>query len=181
MEEAEKAVLNDESKAAAIKVKQQRIFEIEDKEKILAVKEQIKAEITKAKQRDAYDKVKRSTSTTAITRLNNEICSSGSIGRIQEFFNSELEKLGFNHFKINALTKGAKGNQNFSIQLSGNNTNIIDIASEGEQKCISLHYQSLPTCTQQPSYYPVQLEHQAPLHRLFELPYLTECHLCYQR
>ncbi|OQU52187.1 AAA family ATPase [Vibrio parahaemolyticus] len=138
LEEAEKAVLNDEAKAAAIKVKQQRIFEIEDKEKILAVKEQIKAEITKAKQRDAYDKVKRSTSTTAITRLNNEICSSGSIGRIQEFFNNELEKLGFNHFKINALTKGAKGNQNFSIQLSGNNTNIIDIASEGEQKCISL-------------------------------------------
>ncbi|EHK9052267.1 hypothetical protein QUO04_002296, partial [Vibrio vulnificus] len=81
LEEAEKAVLNDEAKAAAIKVKQQRIFEIEDKEKILAVKEQIKAEITKAKQRDAYDKVKRSTSTTAITRLNNEICSSGSIGR----------------------------------------------------------------------------------------------------
>ncbi|WP_257973956.1 hypothetical protein, partial [Vibrio parahaemolyticus] len=61
MEEAEKAVLNDEAKAAAIKVKQQRIFEIEDKEKILAVKEQIKAEIVKAKQRDAYDKVKRST------------------------------------------------------------------------------------------------------------------------
>lgn len=85
LEEAEKAVLNDEAKAAAIKVKQQRIFEIEDKEKILAVKEQIKAEITKAKQRDVYDKVKRSTSTTAITRLNNEICSSGSIGRIQEF------------------------------------------------------------------------------------------------
>lgn len=53
----EEAVLNDEAKAAAIKVKQQRIFEIEDKEKILAVKEQIKAEITKAKQRDAYDKV----------------------------------------------------------------------------------------------------------------------------
>ncbi|TOO50721.1 hypothetical protein CGH34_26045, partial [Vibrio parahaemolyticus] len=92
LEEAEKAVLNDEAKAAAIKVKQQRIFEIEDKEKILAVKEQIKAEIVKAKQRDAYDKVKRSTSTTAITRLNNEICSSGSIGRMQEFFNSELEK-----------------------------------------------------------------------------------------
>ncbi|TON98920.1 hypothetical protein CGH44_25955, partial [Vibrio parahaemolyticus] len=61
LEEAEKAVLNDEAKAAAIKVKQQRIFEIEDKEKILAVKEQIKAEIVKAKQRDAYDKVKRST------------------------------------------------------------------------------------------------------------------------
>ncbi|PMH41441.1 hypothetical protein BCU68_15915 [Vibrio sp. 10N.286.49.B3] len=138
LEEAEKAVLNDEAKAAAIMIKQQRILEIEDKEKILAVKEQIKAEIAKAKKREAYEKIKRSTSTATITKLNNEICSSGSIGRMQEFFNRELKKLGFSHFKINALTKGVKGNQKFSIQLSENKTNIIDIASEGEQKCISL-------------------------------------------
>ncbi|WIH19306.1 AAA family ATPase [Photobacterium damselae] len=138
LEEAEKDVLDDEQKAAAIKLKQQRIFEIEDKEKITTVRQQIKDEIDKAKKRDAYDKVKRSTSTSALTRLNNEICSSGSIGRMQEFFNKELAKLGFNHFKLTALTKGAKGNQKYSIQLPDNKANIVDIASEGEQKCISL-------------------------------------------
>ncbi|CDT85917.1 AAA family ATPase [Vibrio coralliirubri] len=138
LEVLESSVLNDETKALTIKKKQQRIFEIEDKEKVLVVKEQIKREIEKAKKRDAYDKVKRSASTTAITKLNNEICSSGAIGKMQEFFNYELKKLGFAHFKIDAQTKGSKGNQKFSIKLPENNASIIDIASEGEQKCISL-------------------------------------------
>lgn len=138
LEEIENAVLDDEKKAATIKLKQQCIFEIEDKEKIATVQNQIKGEIEKAKKREAYDKVKRSTSTAALTRLNNEICSSGVIGKMQEFFNAELEKLGFNHFAINTLTKGAKGNQKYSIQLPNNNARIVDIASEGEQKCISL-------------------------------------------
>ncbi|MEZ8114344.1 AAA family ATPase [Vibrio splendidus] len=138
LEEAEKAVQDDEQKAATIKLKQQRIFEVEDKEKIALVRQQIISEIDKAKKREAYDKVKRSTSTSALSRLNNEICSSSSIGRMQEFFNMELAKLGFKHFKLTALTKGAKGNQKYSIQLPDNRASIMDIASEGEQKCISL-------------------------------------------
>lgn len=138
LDEAEKSVLDDEKKAATIKLKQLRILEIEDKEKIATVRDQVKSEIDKAKKREAYDKVKRSTSTAALTRLNNEICSSGAIGKMQEFFNTELEKLGFNHFEINALTKGAKGNQKYSLQLPNSTANIVDIASEGEQKCISL-------------------------------------------
>lgn len=138
LDDAEKAVFDDVQKAATIKLKQQRIFEIEDRKKLTAVRQQVKREIDKAKKRDAYDKVKRSTSTAALTRLNNEICSSGTIGRMQEFFNEELAKLGFNHFEVNALTKGAKGNQKYSIQLPDNKVNIVDIASEGEQKCISL-------------------------------------------
>jgi ABC-type hemin transport system ATPase subunit len=138
LEEAEKAVQDDEQKAATIKLKQQRIFEVEDKEKIALVRQQIISEIDKAKKREAYDEVKRSTSTSALTRLNNEICSSSSIGRMQEFFNMELAKLGFKHFELTALTKGAKGNQKYSIQLPDNRASIMDIASEGEQKCISL-------------------------------------------
>ncbi|WP_235447553.1 AAA family ATPase [Vibrio splendidus] len=63
LEEAEKAVQDDEQKAATIKLKQQRIFEVEDKEKIALVRQQIISEIDKAKKREAYDKVKRSTST----------------------------------------------------------------------------------------------------------------------
>ncbi|WP_235447551.1 AAA family ATPase [Vibrio splendidus] len=50
----------------------------------------------------------------------------------------ELAKLGFKHFELTALTKGAKGNQKYSIQLPDNRASIMDIASEGEQKCISL-------------------------------------------
>lgn len=138
LEEIEKSVLDDETKEKTVLIKTQRILEIEDKEKILTVKELVKEEIKKAKKIECFNKLKRSTSTTAITLLNNEISNTGSIGRMQEFFNAELKKLGFDHFTINTLTKGAKGNQNFSLQLSENNANILDIASEGEQKCISL-------------------------------------------
>lgn len=138
LEQLEKTVLNDASKVQAILLKKQKILEIEDREKILSVKDLIKDEIKKVQKIDLFSKIKRSTSTTAITLLNNEITSSGSIGKLQEFFNIELGKLGFNHFNITTLTKGTKGNQNFSLELSGKNVNILDIASEGEQKCISL-------------------------------------------
>lgn len=138
IEEAEKLVLDDEGKLILIQNKNIRIKEIEDREKILIIKEQIKAEIKKAKKIDCYTRLKRSTSTSTITSLNNEICSISPLGRIQEFFNDELKKLGFEHFKINALTKGVKGNQNFSVQIAENNLNVLEIASEGEQKCIAL-------------------------------------------
>lgn len=138
LEDTEKAVLNDEAKAVAIRTKQLRINEIEDREKISLIKNQIINEIDKAKKRDLYSKIKDSTSTAAITRLSSEICNSGSIGRMQSLFNIELMKLGFNHFKIEAITKGTKGNQKFNIQLANSRANIVDIASEGEQKCISL-------------------------------------------
>ena len=70
--------------------------------------------------------------------LSNEITSSGSIGKLQEFFDQELVKLGFNHFNVATITKGIKGTQVFSLGLSGKEVSIPDIASEGEQKCISL-------------------------------------------
>ncbi|MFV5383638.1 AAA family ATPase [Acinetobacter junii] len=138
LEEAEKLVLDDEGKLILIQNKNLRIKEIEDREKILTLKDQIKAEIKKAKKIDCYTRIKRSTSTSTITSLNNEICNTSPLGRIQEFFNDELKKLGFEHFKINALTKGVKGNQNFSVQIAENNLNVLEIASEGEQKCIAL-------------------------------------------
>ena len=52
---------------------------------------------------------------------------------MQEFFHLELGKLGFNHFNVTTLTKGIKGSQSFSLELSGKNASILDIASEGEQ------------------------------------------------
>ena len=138
LEELEKTVLDDAKKTQAISLKKQKILEIEDRAKILSVKDLIKEEIKKAQKIDLFSKVKRSTSTTAITLLSNEITNSGSIGKLQEFFHLELGKLGFNHFNVTTLTKGIKGSQSFSLELSGKNASILDIASEGEQKCISL-------------------------------------------
>lgn len=138
LEEAENSVLNNETKTAAIASKNSRILEIEDRKKIRESKPQILAEIEKAKKRNAFDKIKRSASTAPITKLNNEICNSGEIGKMQQFFDTELKKLGFKHFAINTLTKGSKGAQNFSIHLENNPTKLLEIASEGEQKCISL-------------------------------------------
>lgn len=138
LEEREKTVLDDAKKAQVISLKKQKILEIEDRAKILSVKDLIKEEIKKAQKIDLFSKLKRSTSTTAITLLSNEITSSSSIGKLQEFFNLELGKLGFNHFNVATLTKGTKGSQSFSLELLGNNASILDIASEGEQKCISL-------------------------------------------
>lgn len=138
LEEFENTLLDDIKKAQAISLKKQRILEIEDRIKILSVKDLIKNEIKKANKIQLFSDLKKSTNTTSITLFSNEITNSGSIGKLQEFFDQELAKLGFNHFNVSTITKGTKGNQVFSLGLSGKDISIPDIASEGEQKCISL-------------------------------------------
>ncbi len=138
LEEYENTLLDDIKKAQVISFKKQKILEIEDRIKILSVKDLIKNEIKKANKIQLFNDLKKSTYTTTITLLSNEITSSGSIGKLQEFFDQELVKLGFNHFNVATITKGIKGTQVFSLGLSGKEVSIPDIASEGEQKCISL-------------------------------------------
>jgi energy-coupling factor transporter ATP-binding protein EcfA2 len=138
LSENEKAVQDDAVKALIITNKKLRTLEIEDREKIRTSKALILTEIDKAKKRDMLSKIKQSASTIAITKLINEICDSSEIGKMQTFFNLELEKLGFKHFEIETSTKGTKGLQNFSIKLPNNPAKLLDIVSEGEQKCISL-------------------------------------------
>lgn len=57
LEELEKTVLNDDSKIKSILLKKQRILEIEDREKIISVKDQIKEEIKKAKKNELFSKI----------------------------------------------------------------------------------------------------------------------------
>jgi ABC-type proline/glycine betaine transport system ATPase subunit len=138
LEEYENTLSDDTKKAQVISLKKQKILEIEDRIKVGSAKDLIKTEIQKAQKINLFSDLKKSTSTTTITLLSNEITSSGSIGKLQEFFDQELVKLGFNHFNVATITKGTKGNQVFSLGLSGKEVSIPDIASEGEQKCISL-------------------------------------------
>ena len=138
LEQHEAAVKDDATRLKLIAGKNLRILELEDRVKIKSVKLQILKEVEKAKLKSKYSDLKRSAVTTPITRIANEISNESSAGRLQEHFSDELKKLGFNHFAVNALTRGSKGKQNFSMQLSDANSNIADIASEGEQKCISL-------------------------------------------
>jgi len=138
LEEREKSVKDDDTKNSAIILKKKRINEIEDRNKILIFKNQIIDEIDRCKKIEAFKNIKNSTNTVAITKLITDICNSDSIGQIQEFFEKELTKLGFNHFKVKTLTKGVRGSQNLSLGLEESKVNILEIASEGEQKCISL-------------------------------------------
>ncbi|WP_422132835.1 AAA family ATPase [Endozoicomonas sp. ALD040] len=128
----------DEGRERLIAEKLRSIQEIKDRKAIMEFKTGILGEIDKAKLRGKFDTLLTSCRATSITRKNSEISSSGTIGRIGEFFEEELGKLGFNNLPVLAATKGSKGNQLLSLKLSGNNGKLPDIASEGEQKCISL-------------------------------------------
>lgn len=131
-------VNDNETLAKTIYSKLQTIHEVEDRLKIREYQDAIRDEVRKAKLRDKHQKLTTTTTTTRITRKNTEISSSSSIGQIHSYFIEELEKLGFKHYEVEATTKGSKGKQMLSLKLSGNTRKLLDIASEGEQKCISL-------------------------------------------
>ncbi|KEQ19272.1 AAA family ATPase [Endozoicomonas numazuensis] len=136
--EKEAGVKDNEAQAKAIADKIKAIREIEDRLKIREYKPAILDEIRKAKLRDKYGKLSGTTAGGGITRKSTEISTSSSIGQIHQYFLEELRKLGFKNYDVEAATKGSRGRQMLSLKLSGNGSKLLDIASEGEQKCISL-------------------------------------------
>lgn len=135
----EAGVKDDETQAKTIATILKSIQEKEDRFKVREYKGAILDEIQRAALRDKYNKLSGSTATGSVTRKNTELSSSSSIGKIHEYFIDELNQLGFRHYAVEAATKGSRGKQMLSLKLSaGNGSKLLDIASEGEQKCISL-------------------------------------------
>ncbi|WP_163370520.1 AAA family ATPase [Endozoicomonas acroporae] len=138
LSEKEAGVKDDEAQAKTIADKLKVIQETEDRLKIREYKQAILDEIEKAKLRDKYSKLSGTTTSSAVTRKNTEISASSSIAQIHDYFIEELRILGFKHYAVEAATRGSRGKQMLSLKLSGNGSKLPDIASEGEQKCISL-------------------------------------------
>lgn len=134
----EQDVKDDATKFATIKALESQIVEIENRSKITDNKALIQAEIVRLKKLDLLNNLAKSSKITKITSKVKEIAAQGSVGKLQETFLKELEKLNFKYLKVETVTRGKAGQSMLQLKLSNNNAKIPDIASEGEQKCIAL-------------------------------------------
>jgi len=114
------------------------IQDLEDRKLFSSARETILAEIERFKKLSLYNKVIGSCQTILITNLTNSIAKSGALGRLQETFREELKRLGFNNFDVDTQTRGLRGKQMLKLHMPGKGHGILEIASEGEQKCVAL-------------------------------------------
>ncbi len=114
------------------------IQDLEDRKLFTSAKQSILAEIKRYKILDLYSNLFSSCQSTPITTLTNAIARSGAIGHLQDAFRNELRKFGFENLDIDTVTRGLRGKQMLRLNLTGKKNSIIEVASEGEQKCVAL-------------------------------------------
>jgi hypothetical protein len=131
-------VKDDAAKLATVKSLEAKIFDIENRSKVTENETSIQAEIVRLKKLNLLNNLTQSAKISSITRKVKEVAEQGSVGKLQETFLKELEKLNFKHLNVEMFTRGKGGQSTLQLKLSNNTTKIPEIASEGEQKCIAL-------------------------------------------
>lgn len=131
-------VVDDGALTQTIKVSQDRLIELEDRQKLSAHKENIIIEINRIKTFGRFNLAISTTNLSLITRFISDLAKTGSLGLINGAFAKELAALNFKSFDVETKTQGSAGQQKLSLQISRNASKIGHIASEGEQKCIAL-------------------------------------------
>ncbi|KJM65372.1 ATPase [Pluralibacter gergoviae] len=114
------------------------IQDLEDKKLFTSAKENILSEIKRRKMLSLYNNLSSSCQSTSITTLTSSIAKSGAIGNLQAAFRNELKKFGFQNLDVSTETRGSRGKQMLKLHLTGKSNGIMEVASEGEQKCVAL-------------------------------------------
>jgi hypothetical protein len=114
------------------------ILELQERSKISRNKQNILDEIERLNKERNLNLVNDNCASASVTTIVTSISRDGSVGQLNNAFGRELLELGFKGFEVETGTRGAKGQQLLKLQLKGKQNRISEIASEGEQKCISL-------------------------------------------
>lgn len=86
-----------------------------------------------------YEGLQEQCKSRPITEKNSEICKQEVVAPLVEAFNSELDRFGFSRFKVTPKTRGKSGAQLMKLEiLDGREPLVSKVASEGEQRCISI-------------------------------------------
>ncbi|WP_257326624.1 AAA family ATPase [Pseudoalteromonas rhizosphaerae] len=131
-------VVDDGTLTQTIKFSQDRLIELEDRQRLSAHKDNIIIEINRIKTFGCFNSALATTNLSLITRFISELAKTGSLGVINAAFTKELVALNFKSFDVETKTQGSAGQQKLTLQISRNASKIGHIASEGEQKCIAL-------------------------------------------
>jgi energy-coupling factor transporter ATP-binding protein EcfA2 len=132
------SVVDDGTLAQTIKATQDRLIELEDRQRLSAHKDNIILEMNRIKTFGRFNSGLSTTNLSLITRFISDLAKTGSLGVINAAFAKELSALNFKSFDVETKTQGSSGQQKLTLQISRNTSKIRHIASEGEQKCIAL-------------------------------------------
>lgn len=130
--------VDDGTLSQTIKLSQDRLVELEDRQRLSAHRDNIIIEMNRIKTFGCFNSALATTNLSLITRFISELAKTGSLGLINAAFAKELVALNFKSFDVETKTQGSAGQQKLTLQISRNASKIGHIASEGEQKCIAL-------------------------------------------
>lgn len=114
--------------------------ELEAKEWLNGVKDDVLAQVTRHKQMAKFKKCQKDTNTSAITKKSIELTKQIVTDAFCKRFQDEANALGLCTLSVKLEEiKGKKGETRFGLRLEGASEHKVhEIASEGEQRCIAL-------------------------------------------
>lgn len=118
----------------------QELKELEAREWLSGVKADVLEQVTRHKVIAELDSCKKDLSTASVTAKSTELTKQFVTDAFQQCFTAELQKLGLRTLNVTLEpVQGKKGETKFGLRLvSAGSSKVVDIASEGEQRCIAL-------------------------------------------
>lgn len=133
------SISEDDDSDKIIKRKESDLQELVDKKLFRDNITSIISNIERHKLVAKYGSLQEQCKSRPITDKNSEICKQEVVLPLVEAFNSELDRFGFSRFKVSPKTRGKAGAQLMKLEiLDGREPLVSKVASEGEQRCISI-------------------------------------------
>ncbi|PAU74138.1 AAA family ATPase [Halomonas salipaludis] len=133
------SISEDDDSDKIIKRKESDLQELVDKKLFRDNITSIISNIERYKLVAKYENLQEQCKSRPITDKNSEICKQEVVVPLVKAFNSELDKFGFSRFKVSPRTRGKSGAQLMKLEiLDGREPLVSKVASEGEQRCISI-------------------------------------------
>lgn len=118
----------------------EELSELNDRDTLHSLMQMVKEEITRLKTIHFLEQCLADTSTTAITRLGNDLADSVITPPLRDRFQEEIVKLAAEKVRVEIVRTGGQfGSPQYQIRFFANpNKKIADILSEGEKTCVAL-------------------------------------------
>lgn len=121
------------------KALQAELTELQEREKLAARKEAILRVIENYRKISRIDELIRETKTANVTKFYGQLASDWITEPFRRNFNIELDKLGLSTIRPVLVPENSKGQVYYTLSLrEGISQKLVNIASEGEQRCIAL-------------------------------------------
>lgn len=134
------ATLDEAVDNAARAVIEDELADLRDRKQAEALLEIAAVEVARLGELHRIEQCLKETSTTAITKLGNDIADDVITPRMQDRFQREIVELAGSRVRVKVVRSGGKfGYPQYEVQLfADRDAKVHDVLSEGEQTCVAL-------------------------------------------